>query len=411
MHVLYINKVSPRHGGGAEARIWEVGKRLIARGHQVTVVCSATEPGLPDEEILDGIRIHYLHPIPDRLLKWERLRFYGPRLPFYFLAAGLIRRVLGRGVDVLRDDVSPFPSFIAVHMARARGIPTIATVHNLSGEWGRWRANYGAVLGAAGYLGERWVRGSRKYDFIISTSRWMVEALSDNWPANLLRWIPNGVDTTAFHPREELASPSKSLNIFYAGRIVSLKAHATLIAAFSIALRRGLKATLHLAGDGPQIKAVRRQIFESDLSSRVVLHGMVEKSAMPELFRQMDIYVSPSRFEGLPITVLEAMASGLPIISTDIEAVGGLLERDYATLVPPDNPRLLAMAILKACKNTDLIDQMGKRGRRVVEEKFSWDSVVNEELAIMNRYVFREDYSRSRLDAPDSADRHPPPGR
>lgn len=382
MHILYVNKVSPRFGGGAEARILEVGKRLAAKGHRISVVCSATEPGLPDEEILDGIRIHYLHPLPDRLLATPWLRFYGPRLSFYFLARNLIRRVIANDVDILRDDISPFPTFSAVRLSRSYGIPTIATVHSLSKSWKRWMLNYGSVFGTAGYVGERWLRKHRPYSLVITDSKWARDSLAADWPASRLQWIPNGVDTEVFHPNIGGARPDQPLNIFYAGRFVTLKGHTTLIRAFAIAINSGLEAMLHLAGHGPRLHPIQNQIEASGLSSAVVFHGTVDKAEMPDLYRQMDLYVSPSRFEGLPVTLLEAMATGLPIISSDIEAIDGLLEQDYSVVVPPEDPQAMAEAILHMSRKEDLRAHMGQHGRRVAQERFSWDVVVQRELEV-----------------------------
>ena len=85
MKILYINKVSPRLGGGAETRYREIGARLVEKNHTVYMVCAKTEPDLPVYEEVNGIKIHYVKTIPDFIFKFKKLSFYLSRYFFYFL--------------------------------------------------------------------------------------------------------------------------------------------------------------------------------------------------------------------------------------------------------------------------------------------------------------------------------------
>jgi glycosyltransferase involved in cell wall biosynthesis len=390
MHILYINKVSPRLGGGAETRIWEVGQRLIKRGHQVSVVCTATQPDLPEQETVNGIQIHYVRTVPTWFMHGAWLKFYVPKLAFYFRNSYAIEQIAQAEVDIIRDDLAPFPSVSAVRIGHRYNIPLIATVHNLGKTWARWRRYYGVVLGTAGYLGESWLRRRTPYAFVISDSEWMRRALEGDWPSERLAWIPNGVDPSLFYPSSvRKLENGQTLNLFYAGRFVWLKGQQVLVAAFAQALQAGLKAKLHLAGHGPLIDAVRRQVKSLNLESHVIFHGAVQKSDMPQLYRQMDIFVSPSFFEGLSLSLLEAMASGLPVICTRIEATEGILDDGHALFVPPNKPDALAHAILCLAEDPEARQQMGAWSRREVETKYTWEMVTDQELAVYEHVINR----------------------
>ena len=387
MHVLYVNKTAPHRGGGAEIRIWEVGRRLVQRGHQVSVVCAATEPGLPDLEILDGMRIHYVRSIPGRMMGLPGIGFYGPRLAFYGRCSDRVRRIIGlERVDIVHDDISPFPCRAAVRIARQAGLPVVATVHNLSGAWKRWTRLYGLPLGSAGYLGERWLRRRRPYDHIISASRWMVTALEEDLPLSSLSWIPNGVDLNRFVPAPQTEGGEAQVPVLlYVGRFVVLKGHEILLQAFRQLLQNGVQARLMLPGDGPTWERVRARVRQLGMEAFVNLPGRVPAAEMPAIFGSADIYVSPSLFEGLPLTLLEAMAAGLPIISTRIEAVEGLFDETHARLVAPGAAIELAAAMHDLVTRPRLRRRMGAWGRRQAEQKYHWDAVVEGELALCDR--------------------------
>lgn len=383
MNILYVNKVSPRLGGGAEIRIWEVGKRLVEQGHDVSIVCPATKPNLPNREILDGIQIHYLHLVPEMLFSQSKSEFYGPRLSFYIRCGKAVESIVKQGVDIIRDDLSPFPSIPAIQVGHRYSVPLVATVHNLSCTWKRWREFYGHLLGTIGYLGERWFRRRTPYNFVISDSEWLRRSLTHDYPTNRVQWIPNGVDVSLFFP-----DPTKKINgdeelhLFYPGRFVWLKGHTVLVDAFSQVIESGLKAKLHLAGYGPLLETIQRRVSSLNLDAHVIFHGSIRKEEMPALYRQMDIFVSPSFSEGLSVSMLEAMASGLPIISTEIEAVEGILNDQQSEIVPVNDISALAGAIIKLAERPELRRAMGEWGRKEAETKYTWDMVAKRELAV-----------------------------
>ena len=132
---------------------------------------------------------------------------------------------------------------------------------------------------------------------------------------------------------------------------------------------------LDIVGDGPAGDDLKHVCGELSLFDHVHFHGMRED--VPNLLESADLFVLSSVSEGISLTLLEAMASGLPIVATD---VGGNREvvNDGLTgrLVPSRDPQALAAAILQLCSNRQVAREMGQRGRKRVEQFFSIDSMV-----------------------------------
>lgn len=363
---------------------------MAASGHTFVVVCAKTEPGMQDEEVFEGIRIYNIDTLPQTLLRRlnPKFRFYLSRYLYYPRAIQKLGRLL-RAIqfDVWRDDIAPFPLVGAHVLAGRHGIPLIGTVHNLSGSWRQWCSFYGMGAGTTGYLGETFLRKAQPYAMVVSDSRWMKEALAGDLGKDRVVWIPNGVDIERFRPGR--CAHSVGVHFLYAGRFIPLKGHTILLEAFAQVVRAAPNVRLHLAGEGPEKLSCERLIRELELQDYVVLHGNVPKDKMPALYQEMDAYVSPSLFEGLPVTFLEAMASGLPIVSTRILAVEGILTDAESLLVDMNSPQALANAILHLSGNAAERSRMGANGRVRVEQHFTWDRVVDAELAVFEQAVSR----------------------
>ena len=391
MHIVYVNKTAPHRGGGAEMRIWEVGKRLVQRGFRVTVLCSATDAAAPEREILDGMQIEYVEAAPRWVFQWHKIGFYASRLLFYARAGKRLEQLLQTGdVDILRDDISPFPTRAVSTLAARYGLPTIAMIHNVSGAMGRWVKHYGPFLGVAGYMGERWLKRKPRYDHMIAAARWMAEVMARAWSRSRVSWVPNGVDASRFHPPspDESSERMHEIRFFYVARFVELKGHDILLQAFARVVRQERCVRLHLVGDGPLEEDMRAAAAKLGLEDYVRFHGRVSRRAMPSLYRSVDAYVSPSYFEGMPITFLEAMASGLPIISTRIEAVDGFLSDERACLVRPGAVDELSEAMLSLARDAEKRRFLGEWGRQEAERRYVWPRIVDQEVDICRRVLY-----------------------
>jgi glycosyltransferase involved in cell wall biosynthesis len=202
-------------------------------------------------------------------------------------------------------------------------------------------------------------------------------------PRHKIRYIPNGVDTERFKPNlEDRLKFRKELGVdgfvwLAVGRFDPPKDYPTMLQAFARVVHKHSNTILLIAGDGPLRKTMENLARELGIEKRTKFLGI--RRDIPQLMNAADAYVMSSSWEGMPNVLLEASATGLPIVATD---VGGnreiVLDGVTGFLVPPRNPEALARTMLRIM---DLSDEerkeMGKRARKHIEVKFNLDRVVD----------------------------------
>jgi len=181
--------------------------------------------------------------------------------------------------------------------------------------------------------------------------------------------IYNGVDTSRLVPASGRKSQQLPCVIGCVARLSHEKCHADLIGAVAELVRNETDVVLELVGDGAMRPALEELAHQLGIGDRVRFLGT--RSDVPVLLRGFDIFVLPSRFEGLPLTILEAMASGLPVVSTKVGGIPELVEDGKnGLLVEPQRPAELAAAIRRLVEDVDLRHRMGRAGRKLAVEKF-----------------------------------------
>jgi teichuronic acid biosynthesis glycosyltransferase TuaC len=186
------------------------------------------------------------------------------------------------------------------------------------------------------------------------------------------------VDTKTFQPAEdktalrcELNIPTASLALLFVGHVTREKGIYELLAALGKIRENLPHAVLNICGSSTEHKELSIIIAKHNLSHSVRLVGTVDPADMHKWMQASDIFVLPSYTEGMPNAVMEAMACGLPVIST---TVGGLPEAigdcKGAILIEPKNADQLASAIIKVGTNKGLYEQMGDAARRTAEQRF-----------------------------------------
>ena len=202
-------------------------------------------------------------------------------------------------------------------------------------------------------------------------------------PRHKIRYIPNGVDTERFKPNlEDRLKVRKELGVdgfawLAVGRFDPPKDYPNMLQAFARVVRERSHTTLLIAGDGPLRKAMESMALDLGISGYVRFLGI--RRDVSQLMNAADAYVMSSSWEGMPMVLLEASATGLPIVATD---VGGnrevVLDGITGFLVPARNPEALAEAMLRMM---DLPEEkrreMGKAAHKHIEENFSLDRVVD----------------------------------
>jgi colanic acid/amylovoran biosynthesis glycosyltransferase len=186
-----------------------------------------------------------------------------------------------------------------------------------------------------------------------------------------------GVDTTQFVPVGGTRSDSGPLTVLCIGRLCAEKGQAVLLDAVALLVGRGVAIRLVLAGGGPDRAALERRRDELGLAGTVEMLGVVGQDRLTGLLAAADIFCLPSFAEGVPIVLMEAMASGLPVVTTPIAGIPELVvDGESGLLVAPGRADLLAAALDALGSDPERRHRLGVAGRDAVLAGFDLDTNV-----------------------------------
>lgn len=363
--------------GGGDYLLLRWCRYLLERGWDVDVL--ATDPvvvaelrRIPRLRVIDSIMI------PREIRPGLQLR-----------AASQLFALLRRERYDVVHTYTATPGFLGRIMARLAGTSVI--LHHQAG----WAVNEFSSLGARlGYT-------PLEYLATLASSRTICVSHADAINAQRFHCAPraklvticNGIDPAPFatiapavssgNLRRELGIPAKHLLIGNTGRLAEQKDNASLIQAMD-ALRKlfGTRPfTLILVGDGPERVALERLRGDLGLHNQVRFLGF--RRDIPEVLAALDVFVSPSLWEGLSISILEAMAAARPIITTDILANAELIEHEVTgLLVPPRAPEALAAAIARIAIDPALAHSCAEAARRRAYEQYSLERMFAQTLEL-----------------------------
>jgi phosphatidylinositol alpha-mannosyltransferase len=210
----------------------------------------------------------------------------------------------------------------------------------------------------------------------IAVSRTTAEALEQYFKLNA-RIIPNGVDTDEFNPEipplEKFNDGTK--NLLFLSRFDPRNGLRLMLRAFEIVKDAVPDVRLIIVGDGP-LKSYYKRFVPRRVARDVHFEGLV-RDARARYYASCDVFCSPVMKASFGVTLLEAMASGKPIVATVNRGYRELLGPDEGFLVPPNDPAAFARSIVKLLADEKLRNRMGANGRQKAI-RFSWDTIVRE---------------------------------
>jgi len=217
-------------------------------------------------------------------------------------------------------------------------------------------------------------------------------------PTARITQIYNGVKTEIFHPPQDGREPlewSGSRNgeffvIGTVGRMQHVKDQLTLARAFILLMRdmpgAGQRLRLAMIGEGPLREEARALLADAGLAQYAWLPG--NRDDVPRIMRGFDLFVLPSLAEGVSNTILEAMATGLPVVATSVGGNTELVEDGVTgTLVAPDDPQRMAVALRAYAENADLCRRHGAAALATVERRFGMDAMMNAYLTVYDKML------------------------
>jgi glycosyltransferase involved in cell wall biosynthesis len=388
--VLLTETFHPEIGGGErQARL--LSNALVRRGHEVTIITRRSRRQLPRDQMEGGVRVVRLAPAGEgRWKKWGLVLTPLRLLPGLCASADVVFvsgfRILG------------LPAVIA---ARARGSVCVLKADSLgemSGEFfGPGLARLGLTPSSAAVRPLIRARNAvlRRADaFVAISSEIAGELEATGVPGRHVYTLPNGVDTAKFAPadaaeraalRGRLRLPDGPLAVF-TGRLVTYKGLPRLLQAWRELRSSGGAGTLVLVGAGGSDlhnceHELRDYAERHHFRDSLIFAGPVEN--VEDYLRAADAFVFPTENEAFGVSLLEAMACGLPAIATP---VGGI--RDFVThghnglLVEPGNVQQLREALATALSGGDRVAALGRAARATVLARFSDEAVADGYLAL-----------------------------
>jgi len=198
--------------------------------------------------------------------------------------------------------------------------------------------------------------------------------------------IPNGCDNTLFPPVEN--NFSGTLRIYTGGRMVPQKEPGTLLKALTVLKSEGIHFHLTIAGDGPLLPSLKKFCSRNALENNVTFTGWLRKDEIPEQLKKTDVFVLPSRAEGMSISLLEALCSGVWAMVTPVSGNTDLVEENVnGNFFPVNDYRALAAKLIDFSRKLNGGYPLKKEVNENFREKYCWNHIAKKYEAELKRMI------------------------
>ncbi len=382
---VFTDHFSPQSSGGVERVVWEVYQRLALRGMRVLVV-TAIEHGWSAFDVVDGMQVH-----TERI--WDFSRFARAQVG---VAPGLFRSA----ASVL-DEFQP-------HVLHANGLHFQATLAAALTNRTRRRAMVlTSHVGMLDALPQPTRALTRVYEgsighFVLSRCTRFI-AISGSVREHLAQLgiagsaideVPNGVDHSRFHPdpgsEREPASPPL---VMFVGRHMPNKGPQVFIEALGMLREQGVAFRAELLSTGPMRERLEGRTRQLGLADHVRFRGQVPDVAQE--MRRADVIARPSFSEGMPLSLLEAMATGVCLVVSDVSGNYDLIrDAENGLVVPPGRADQLAAALKRVINSPELRRSLAAEAL-ADSRAYSWDRCADQTLETLTRAVAEHGRARA----------------
>jgi len=394
---LNVCFVTPEYfpiSGGTGAYVYYLSHSLQKLGHKVHVVARHTEDA---EDTVEGIKVHYRKGTGNALTRYWR---------FARSASKKIEELNKQiGLDIIHANLPLVPSF-AIPNDSAKAL--VCAVHSTwKGEAIVTKRDNPKELNPNEKMMLRFNRVLRRYetqlmnrsDALIAVSKYTVDELTDLYgiEEEKIHVIYNGVDINKFKPRpnrtelrREIGLEQKKKTVLFVGRLYHRKGLETLLRSIPPVLQQFSDVTFAISGTGFKKKeeSLRDLAKELDIEDYVSFLGYVPDEKLPDLYAASDMFVLPAIYENFPFAILEAQATALPVISTNVGGIPEfLVDNENGFLIDPGDQEQLTQRVLALLQNPKLAKEMGNRGRSLIEEKFAWRLITGQVIDLYHNLL------------------------
>lgn len=367
MRILHVTKKYPDAIGGDARVVFNLEREQQRSGHEVFILTSNCPEIMQKENVLK-------FGFTDRAAKLDAITFRRVLSLLMLSITGLF--LLHRLKPDAIHSHSPDIGFIVSLQAALFRIPVVNTCHGVtfSGE------QFSPIKG----LIESFLLKYGRFKRIVTVDRGSLPSFAEHTIKNV-RYIPNGVDIEYFSRQGVKKLHSPVIRYLFVGRLEEQKGLKYLIQASKQLSRVLQDYELAIVGEGSQRDELGRAVTEAGLRAHIKILGGVDQEELRRWYHSCDVFVLPSIWEGMPLTLLEAWAAGLPAIVTAVGDIPYLCnDGKNALIVRPGDPKDLSDAMLLLARDAQLRDKLGVCGEMTVKNGYSWLSVANEYLDLYN---------------------------
>ena len=385
--------VSPEYwplSGGTGAYVYYLSNELIKNGYKIYVVTGSDQT--LDIKVNEQLKVFFLK-IPK-----------APVIKSFMLAASSYRKLNSVrervNVDITHANLPLTPNFA---VPPNFGKTLVCTVHStwkgeaqaIRGEpYSRLNANEKFMVSFNWFLRIFEEKMLERANKIIAVSHFTKRELLEYYkvPEEKIRVIHNGVDTNKFQPakdkrkiKEELGFNPNDLAIVSVGRLYARKGLFTLIESMPAVIKRFKNAKFIISGKG-QSDEMRKLIAYAEkigVKDNIIFTGYYPDKKLPKLYQAADVFAFSTFYEHHPFAVLEALSTGLPVVTTSVGGIPETIESGKnGFLVEPFNPKQFADRILYLLEHPAEALEMGSLARKTILERFDWRIVVKDVLKV-----------------------------
>jgi len=369
--------------------IFDEVKALAEKGFEVHVV-TQHNPGIPYGEVMDQIHVHrfrWLEPKKFRALVHFNGLMDTFRMITYVISLffNLIRIIRKYKIQIIHAHSVIPTGFIASIVSKVMGKPLFITAHGMD-------INNFENKPFFNYFISRSLNSSSKSIAVSEDLAKKMRAMAED--KNKIIVLRNAVDTSRFNPtknksiRKNFKIKDEEILILYVGYLDEFKGIYELINAFNIIHSENRKVKLMMIGAGPKKDHLLKILTEMNIENEVIFTGRVEPQKIHKYYQAADIFVLPSYTEGLPVSVLEAMACGLPIVATDVGGIPEIITDGFnGFLIPPMNEKELCKKLRVLIADKIYREGFRQKSIEMIEDEFNFDKKLDKLIKLYRIFI------------------------
>jgi glycosyltransferase involved in cell wall biosynthesis len=365
LNILMASAVPKRREGGVAAIVYNLGREMERLGHQVRYIFldDLIVPGDASPRFSELVFSHRL----SRYIAQNRKDFSVVNL---HAPTGLLYGIRRRW-----SPAASYPPYVmTLHGLEERRVHVMSREVKKSRAWNFSLRNR---LWHRVYHQPRFRWAIRTADGAHTYSRdvWSMLQLKYNMDSDRVAYIPNGVEPRFFVPREYRGSGE--LRLLYAGTWLDQRGIFYIRDALRNVAPRVPQLAMTFAGCGVPAEEIQR-FFGAEMAAQVLIRPVVAAEQMPELYAEHDVFLFPSLMEGLPSVLLEAMAAGMPVITTETCGMPDVVENNFnGILIPPANATAIEEAILRLADSQEFRQKLGEAARETMK-RYTWERAARQ---------------------------------